>query len=205
MPEIEYRVFNVPTTGRNVAASRIPRLQPSVPDEFADMLSRDVQAGQWTVDVENGEPLRADGKSIIEYLEFMLATRPHWLMPEALADPADDTWTSGNLTLQGARLTHLEKYCGSKAAALVMLTEEAAQYGVRPFTTEKGVKKGDGDGKKPDAASAKDLSTNPWSANFKGDAAAREAKIKSILKQGTCFAEGLARSAGTTVLRPLSK
>jgi hypothetical protein len=204
MPDtVEYKIFEVPLLGRNIAASRTPRLQASVAEEYGDMLSREVARGDWTVDPENGQPLNSKGQTIADHLEFTLSTRPHWLMPEVLADEAEDVWTSGNLTKQGERLKQLEHFCGSKVAALVMLTEEAERYGVKPFTTQIGVKSGDDKDKKP--GDEGNLTTNPWSKNFRGDETARAARIASIMKQGTKLAHALAKSAGTTIGTPLRK
>jgi hypothetical protein len=127
-----------------------------------------------------------------------------------LEDEADDTWTSGNITKQGARLKQLQKFTGSEKAALVLLTEEAERYGVKPFTQQIGVKPGSvGDKtteKKAQEKPAENLSLNPWSKHFRGDEQTREARIASILKvSGTKLAENLARAAGTSVLRPLRK
>lgn len=199
---VEYSILNVPLTGRNLAASRAPRLHPSVPSEYSDMLSREVSAGEWNVDPENGEPLNSKGQNLQEHLEFTLSTRPHWLVPEVVEDEAAEVWTSGSLTLQGQRLKALEKFAGSKAAALVLLREEAERYGVRPFTTEKGVKPGE---KRTEPTDQANLSTNPWSARFRGDEAARAAKIASIIRTGTRFADALAKAAGTVVSKPLRK
>src|SRR5579863_6888486 len=128
---VEYTILNVPLVGRNLAASRAPRLQPSVPAEYGDMLSREVSAGEWTVDPENGEPLNSKGQNLQEHLEFTLGTRPHWLLPEVLEDEAEAVWLSEtpNLSVRGKRLQALEKFAGSKAAALVLFKEEAARYG----------------------------------------------------------------------------
>lgn len=199
---VEYAILNVPLVGRNLAASRAPRLHPSVPAEYSDMLSREVQAGEWIVDPENGEPLNAKGQNLQQHLEFTLGTRPHWLVPEVLEDEAEAVWTSGSLTLQGQRLKQLENFAGSKAAALVLLREEAERYGVKPFTTEKGVRPGE---ERKGPADQANLSTNPWSKDFRGDEAARAAKIASICKQGTKLADALAKAAGTTIGRPLRK
>ncbi len=191
---VEYAILNVPLLGRNLAASRSPRLQPSVSEEYGDMLSNEVARGDWTVDPENGQPLNSKGQTIADHLEFTLKTRPHWLLPVVLEDEADAVWTSGNLTKQGERLRQLEKFCGSKAAALVMLNEEAERYGVKPFTTQIGTKPGaSGEKKSGDEGNA---TTNPWSKNFRGDEAARAARINSIIKTGTKFADALARAAG---------
>jgi hypothetical protein len=198
----EYSILNVPLVGRNLAASRAPRLHPSVPAEYGDMLSREVAAGEWTVDQENGEPLNAKGQTLPEHLEFTLGTRPHWLVPEVVEDEAEAVWTSGSLTLQGQHLNQLEKFAGSKAAALVLFKEEAERYGVKPFTTEKGVKPSE---QRKGPADESNLSTNPWSKTFRGDDAARAARIASICKQGTKLANALAKAAGTTIGRPLRK
>jgi hypothetical protein len=117
-------------------------LQPSVSDEYGAMLSNEVARGDWIVDPESGDALNSKGQTIADHLEFTLSTRPHWLMPVVLEDEAEAVWTSGNLTKQGARLKQLEAFAGSKAAALVLLTEEAARYGVKPFTTQVGTKPG---------------------------------------------------------------
>lgn len=207
MPDqVNYKIFEVPLLGRNLAASRSPRLQPSCGEEYGAMLSDEVGRGNWSVDATTGDPINSSGQTLQEHLEFTISTRPHWLMPQVLEDEAEKTWTSGNLTLQGRRLKQLEEFCnGSKAAALVMLTEEAERFGVKPFTTAVGVKPGSKDGgeKKP---AQENLSTNPWSKSYRGDEAARDAQIASILKmKGTKLAENLARAARTTVLRPLRK
>jgi hypothetical protein len=202
---VEYTILNVPLLGRNLAASRSPRLQPGVPAEYGEMLSREVAMGEWTVDPENGDPLNSKGQTIKDHLEFCISTRPHWLLPALLEDEADEVWTSGNLTLQGKRLKQLEEFSGSKAAALVLLTEEAARYRVRPFTTEIGVKPGDNANKSSDKKPDANLSTNPWSQKFRGDEETREARIASIIKQGTKLADALAKAAGTTIGKPLRK
>src|ERR1700690_3351370 len=87
--EIKYAILNVPLLGRNLAASRTPRLQPSVPEEYGDMLSNEVAMGAWTVDPENGQPLNSKGQTLTDHLEFTLKTRPHWLMPAVLEDEAE--------------------------------------------------------------------------------------------------------------------
>ena len=53
--EIKYAILNVPMLGQNLAASRTPRLQPSVPVEVNTMFSGEVSRGEWTVDPENGQ------------------------------------------------------------------------------------------------------------------------------------------------------
>ncbi len=202
--EIRYAILKAPMLAQNLAASRTPRLQPSVAAEVNQMVSAEVARGEWTVDAANGEPLHTTGQTVAERLEFMLSTRPHWLMPKAITEPADDVWTSGNLTKQGERYKHFLDYCnGSKAAADVMWREEAARYSTVPGSTTPGIKPGEKrDSKKTDEANA---SSNPWSAKFRGDETARAAKIASIIKQGTKLADALAKAAGTTVSKPLYK
>jgi len=203
--EIKYEVLNVPLRGRNLAASRTPRLQPSVPEEFSDMLSNEVSHGTWTVDPTNGEPLHATGASIEQHLELTLKTRPHWLMPAVLEDEAEACWLSGNLTAQGQRFEQIKKFAnGSHAAALVLFEEEAARFNTKPGSTKPGTKPGDDANKSADKKSEGNL-TNPWSRDFRGDEATREARIASICKQGTKLAKALAKAAGTTVFKPLRK
>ncbi|HLZ06267.1 MAG TPA: hypothetical protein VKR55_29460 [Bradyrhizobium sp.] len=208
--EIRYEIHNVPLLGRNLAASRTPRLQPSVPEEYSDFLSNEVARGEWTVDQEDGKPLSAKGQTLEQHLEFTLATRPHWLMPVVLEDEADEVWTSGNMTLRSKRFEQIKKFCGSDAAARVLFAEEAARYGVtQPFTTQIGTKPSDAssgrDDKSKDKKAEGDLTNNPWSKNFRGDEEARQSRIASIIRTGTKFAEGMAKAAGTTIGRPLRK
>jgi hypothetical protein len=202
--EVSYEVLNVPPRGITLAASRNPRLQPSVPAEYGDFLSREVARGEWSVDPQNGEPLNSKGQTVQQHLEFCITTRPHWLMPVAKGsdDEAEKVWLSGNITLQGQRLLHLQKFCNSKAGGLAMWNEEAERFGAKAGSTLPGtLPDGKGD-KKP----AETLSTNPWSKNFRGDEAERTAKIASIINvKGTKFADALAKSAGTTVFKPLRK
>ncbi|SDI54270.1 MULTISPECIES: hypothetical protein [Bradyrhizobium] len=202
---VDYKLFEVPLLGRNIAASRTPRLQPSAIVEYSDMLSREVSAARWTTDPENGEPLNSAGQTIVQHLEHSLKTRPHWLLPTVLEDQADAVWLAEvpNLTVRGARHNQIEKNVGSKAAADILFKEEALRYGVTdPMSLQPGRKPGsDGTEKKP----AANLSDNPWSVQYRGDATARAARIASIIKTGTRFAEGMAKAAGTTVGKPLSR
>lgn len=207
--EINYAIFNVPLLGRNLAASRTPRLQPTVPEEYGDMLSDEVARGNWSTDPENGEPINSKGQTIQDHLEFCINNpvrpRPHWLMPvdKGSEDEAEKVWLSGNITLHGQRLVQLETFCGSKAAALVMWKEEAARFNAKPGLPIPGTMPGeDGDKKKTTELEAKN---NPWSSSFRGDDAARAARIASIIQTGTRFADQLAKAAGTVVGKPLAR
>jgi hypothetical protein len=51
---------------------------------------------------------------------------------------ADETWTSGSLQKQGERWRTLRAHLGSDAATDAAMREEAALYGVKPGTTQKG-------------------------------------------------------------------
>jgi hypothetical protein len=81
-----------------------------------------------------------------------------------LEDPIDDLWTTGNITRRGARLRQLREFCGSDAAALVLLKEEAARFGVtNPLSTQIGTTPGE----KPKADGVKAVATsNPWSKAY---------------------------------------
>jgi hypothetical protein len=201
--EINYKLLEVPLLARNLAASRTPRLQPTAIPEFADSISREIAHGEWSYDPENGEPLHASGATLPQQLEQWLKPRAHALMPvnKGSDEDAEKVWLSGNITLQGQRLVHFEKFCGSKAAALVMWKEEAERFHAKAGSPLPGTKPGEKSDKKP----AEKLSQNPWSASFSGDETQRTAKIASVIKTGTRFAEGLAKAAGTTVFRPLRK
>jgi hypothetical protein len=194
----EYEILKIPMVARNLAASRTPRLQPSVAAEYGDMVSGEVARGDWSIDPQDGEAINSKGQKIADHLEFCLSTRPHWLVPATLADPADDTWTSGSLTKQGARLKQLRAFCGSDQAALVLLTEEAARFGVKPFTTEKGEKLSE---KAPQGAK-RVSGSNPWGdayvkANGQEAAYAERARLMRTLNLKACTA--LAAAAGYTV------
>jgi hypothetical protein len=208
MADINYEVLNVPRIGREIAASRSERLQPSAVVEYADMLSREVARGDWSTNPEDGQPINSAGQTLPEHLEHTLKTRPHWLMPidKGSEDEADACWLSSNMTLRSRRFDQITKFCGSDAAARVLYAEEAFRYGIdKPFSNQAGVKPGEVGDKGKAKAAERNLTTNPWSKNFRGDLAARNAQIASIMKQGTPFANALAKAAGTTVGRPLYK
>ena len=197
--KVEYEIFNVPLKGRNLIASRMPRVQPSVPEEYADFLSREVAMGDWSVD-EKGEAINSKGQNLQQHCEFTISTRAHWLAPVILEDPSSDCWLEGNITKQGERLKHLRKYTGSDAAALVLLREEAAAHGVKVFTTEKGTKPGSEkvpEGKK----SAGPLSQNPWAPEYLKRHSPAEALAEQtrLIRLGSALARNTAKAAGVSV------
>jgi hypothetical protein len=195
----EYQILNAPLLARNFAASRLPRLQPSVPAEYGDMVSREVAMGDWSVDPSSGEPINSKGQSVTDHLETTLQTRPHWLLPVEKEDPASDTWTSGSLTKIGARLKQLRAFTGSDAAAQVLLAEEAAHYvdpatgqPLKPFSTVQGVK--------PEDRAANEKGTrNPYSPASRGNEERRMEKILALIKSNAKLAASLAKSAGMRI------
>ena len=195
----QYEILNAPLLARNLAASRSPRLQPSVPAEFSDFISNLVARGDISIDPADGKPITAKGQTLEEALEDWLSTRPHALLPILKEDPADEVWTEANLTKRAARLKHLREFCGSDAAALILLREEAALYGVKnPFSTEVGEKIVPGEKPKGNAVS----SQNPWNDEYVKrhglDAAYVErARLMKVLGLKVCGP--MAKSAGKTL------
>jgi hypothetical protein len=190
-------ILNIPLLARNVAALRRPRIFPDAQDHYGDWVSRDVSSGNWNIDPTNGQPLHSSGRDIDADLEHYLSSRPHAIMPlPPLADPADDLWIGpANITKRGARYKELLAFAGSAAAALVLLKEEAAAYGVTdPFSTQAG-EKIDPKAKahKPKVAGR----NNPWSSEFVGDAESEKARLIRTL--GTRGASGIAAGAGVSV------
>lgn len=116
-------------------------------------------------------------KHVTEWIESARKPSPHWF----------DTITDGteaalfNVTAQGE---YVEKH-----------GEDAAHK----FLAGHGLKLGEV--KKPtrtDAAKVKGAN-NPWAKEFSGTEAEREAKMASIIRQGTKFAASMAASAGKTI------
>ena len=190
-----YDVLKLPLLAFNLAASRVPRLQKYVPAEFRDnWVSPQVARSEWNVDPADGKQINSAGQTLEEYLEFWLKSRPHAFEPVILEEPEDDLWTTGNITRRGARFKELKAFCGSDAAALVLLKEEAAAFGVtNPLSTQIGEKVDPKANKKPAGSSS-----NPWDAkNWRGgDEDARQAKIQSIIRDSTERARTLSKAAG---------
>src|SRR5437660_437243 len=68
MPDkVEYEILKIPLMGRNLAASRVPALQAAVPQEWADILSGEVAAGDWSM--FDGAPIHSSGQNIQQRLE----------------------------------------------------------------------------------------------------------------------------------------
>lgn len=208
---VEYKLFDVVRTGVNLMAARTPRVQKDVPRDFGDHLSWMVNNDMWNIDPTNGEPLSYEGKTLEQVLEEWLAPRPHCLAAVELVDTSGECWTSGNITLQGQRLKELESFTGSAKAGMVMLQEEAASFGVKPFTTEKSDGKidptrphvaGEAAKKSGGKGSGRD---NPWDrTNFVGSEEYRAERMESILKGPSEIARGMCRAANVDLAgRPL--
>ena len=193
---VEYRIFNIVKTGTDLMSARVPRVQPSATAHFGDHLSWMVGADMWCIDPVSGNPLSYEGKTIEQVLEEWLSTRPHALMPVALEDTSGECWREGNLTKQAQRFKELRAFTGSDAAAMILFTEEAAAYGVKPGSTEKGEKIVKGADKKSAGSSS-----NPWDQEHwrGGDETARQAKMQSIIRNSTAMARTMAKSAGRKI------
>jgi hypothetical protein len=194
MADVEYRYLEVVPAGLAAARARVPRIQDSAITHFGEDLSRDVARGNWhQIDAET--IVDANGQDVIAFLEKWLSTRSYALVPEAVVDAADDTWTSGDLGKQGQRWREVRAAFspgkeGDKLANEA-LAKEAAVYGVKPGTTEKGVA--------PGAKSEPAGNTNPYSDDFKGSADAREKAISKLVRSNATLAASLARSCNRTL------
>jgi hypothetical protein len=206
----EYEIYNVVKIGLALAQSRRPPLQQSAIREFGDMLSAQVQRGDW---VQVGEEvLTASGETPQDVLELTLSTRPHWLIPPEVVEKSDQTWTTGGpegLRLRGERWKELRAVMRTDALATAALAEEGKCYGLTA-TEIASTKAGHAPGSKPsdeEVAGLKGLN-NPYSRNWqKGDEAARQEAINELIRRlGTKAAAGIAASAGRTIDgRPLRK
>ena len=183
---------------RELASLRTPRMQKEAIDEYCDWVSREVTMGNFVVDPKTGEWIHSSGQILDEHREAWLKSRPHALVPAVLEDPVDDTWTANpaSLTKRGARLKQLREFCGSDAAALVLLKEEAARFGVKnPLSTEVGGVAVRVDKK---AASA----SNPWNdahAQRNGLAASHAERDRLMKTLGLKKCAALAAAAGVSI------
>lgn len=206
----DYPLLRLPIVAGNFAAGRKKRLYASAVSEYVDMKSEELQRGEWIIDPSTGEFLNGKGQSIPEDLEFTINNpdqpRGHWEIPEAPVEEAEaiaKIWTEPNMTARSARFTQLREYHKSDKLATVAFTEEAAEYGVtKPFSDQVGTKPGEKSDKGP---AGQPMSTNPWSKDWRGDEAARAARIASVIKSGTRLADALAKAACTTVGKPLRR
>jgi hypothetical protein len=195
----KYDYPDVLVIGVNAAHVRVPRLQKSVPAEFGEMLSREIARGEWVLD--GATPVNSVGQGVEDYLDHLISTRPHWEIPATVIDDQDDTWESGSLEKQGERWKALRKFHPTDAATTKAMAAEAALYGAKFGSTQKGVKPGT---KKPDDNDGAPLPhRNPWHPNFPGTPEDRLAAQTSILTMknggGSKAARDLAFAAGVTI------
>jgi hypothetical protein len=196
MPEFKY--IDVVRLAINAANARVPRLQPSAIAEFGDMVSSEVTRGVWTQ--VGDKMLNADheGMDHEQYLEHLISTRPHWIVPAVLQDAEDDTWTSGSLAKQGQRWKDLRAFLGNDKAADATLAEEAARFGTKPGSTVPGVRPGEEPPKKD--TSNLPPSSNPYSDACRLSADERIARINSMIRaMGTKAVNGIAAAAGKKI------
>jgi hypothetical protein len=200
----EFHYIDVVKLGINAANARVPRLQKSAINEFGDMLSLMVTAGEFVIDGDDA--LTAEGQNVEQLLDHLISTRPHWEVPATVVDAADVTWTSGDLTLQGKRWKELRAFLGSDAATNAAMAAEAELYGARPGSTKKGVRPGDVLPKAVDHANALSPS-NPWNPKSKytpQEALAEQTRLLKALGTPACVS--MAAACGVSVFGvPLKK
>jgi hypothetical protein len=202
----DYEIFNIPLLARNIAASRLKRLYPSVPAEYAEMKSREVAMGVWSIDPTTHEPINDKGQTLIDDLEFTIAgpvPRSHWEIPELPVQEAEAIaaiWTMPNMTARSQRYQALLDYHKSAKLAGIAFAEEAARHNVKhPFSDEVGTKPGS-EKKSDDVKSAgPPLSQNPWSPKYRGTPAEAEVEKDRLCRLGSALARNVARSAGVSI------
>ncbi|UGA43741.1 hypothetical protein HU230_0036760 [Bradyrhizobium quebecense] len=188
-----FEYLDIPRLATNAARAYVPRLQDSAIAEFSQRISEEVARGLWIQDGPNA--IGPEGRNIEEYVEHLVSTRPHWLVPAVeTSEDVDNVWTSGSLTKQGERFRELRRFLGNDKAANAALAEEAALYGTTPGSTKPGVKPGPVDEK---AKAKADQANNAYSPAFKGD---RSAKIASMIKgMGAKTVAEIAAAAGCRI------
>lgn len=211
MAKEEYALLRLPIYAGNVAASRKKRLFASAISEYVEMKSHELQMGEWLIDPSTGDFINSKGQDVFQDLEATINgpdhPRTHWEIPEAPVEEAEliaEIWTKPNMTARSARYKQLLDYHKSPKLANAAFAEEAERHGVtKPFSDQVGMNPADAGDKAK--TSARDLSANPFSASFRGDEAARMARIVSVIKTSTKLADALAKAAGTVVSKPLRK
>ena len=198
MSDIKSSMLMIPVAARDLASLRSPRMSVGAINENTDWVSREITIGNFVVDPKTGEWMHTVHGSLEETLEAWLKPRPHALLPLRLEDPVDTTWTSGSITQQGARFKAIRATTNTDAEALAQLTEEAAAYGVKIFTTEKGKKIDQATAGRPKSASASNPYSDAYVKQHGLDAAYLErARLMKTLNLKACAS--LAASAGVSV------
>jgi hypothetical protein len=182
----------------DTARARIPMLQESAINEFADIVSQDVMRGDWTA-IE-GKPLHKSGKNLESYLDHCILERTddkgncHWLIPEVVVE-ATEMWLNPTLTAQGKRWKEINAVLNDPDATNEAMAKEAAKYGCTVGSTRPGTKPG----AKPAAPDAKsDPRANPYM--LRADDPTRLDKIIKFLKTAKpSQVNSMALSAGCTI------
>lgn len=187
-----YEYKDVVKLGLNAANARTERMQKSAIAEFGRILSSEVTAGEWS------DGLNSAGQNVEEYLDHMISTRPHWLIPATVVDAADTTWLDGSLAAQGKRWKELRAFLGSDAAANAAMDAEAGLYGATMGSTKPGTKPGT----TAAAAAAPVAANNPFSVAYvkrHGIEAAYAERARLMKTLGIKRCTDLARAVGLSV------
>jgi hypothetical protein len=182
----------------DTARARIPLLQDSAVNEFADIVSQDVMRGDWTA-IE-GQPLHKSGKSLESYLDYLIMERTdkgvcHWLIPEIVVE-ATEMWLNPTLTAQGKRWKEINAVLNDPAATNEAMAKEAAKFGCTVGSTMPGVKPGT----KPTAPDAKSNRDNPYGPCAPGREQERLDRIIKFLKTAKpSQVNSMALSAGCAI------
>jgi hypothetical protein len=190
----EYHYIDVVKKGITAGHVRDPRLQKSAIAEFGRFLSDEVNAGEWSQDGD--EAINSKGQNVEEYLDHLISTRPHWLVPATVVDAADDTWTSGDLTKQGKRWKELRAFLGNDNSTNAAMAAEAALYGAVPGSKKIGVKPGT---QKSDPDVKEAGPSNPWSSKWRGTPAEALTEQTRLIRLGSKVATNMAKAAGVSV------
>jgi hypothetical protein len=146
-------------------------------DQFAILRMHGVREPAWQdVEAQFDDAV----ESLTQFLRRTKADKPHWYA--AIADEAANEAAVFDLTAQGA------------------YTKEHGIEATRSMLSKHGLKLGQV--KQAQKVAAGDIAgqNNPYSDQFKGDAAARQARIASLLKSGsTKLCASLAKAAGKRI------
>lgn len=176
---------------------------PSAIRERLEIISREAIAGQWKHD-DAGVPFFLDGHktmSVDEYVGAVQTAKPHVILGygsdvgEKSVDMLAEAAFGPGCTL--ATKAELLAAVGPRVFEELRIAWKACH--IRP-----GIKPGSDAAKAQAEPDGINKTNNPWSVNFGGTVAQRNERIAAILKSsGTKLAASLAKSAGTTIGRPL--
>ena len=168
--------------------------------EIIGTLAAEKAARKWQ-QTENGAINIDTNENLEEYVARTMLdpNKAHYLEAAEEVASAVKAWIGVDgqpptLADQGARVLQI----GETAAR-----NEAMQYGTTLGSTKPGTVPGE---KVVTENSATTAGTkNPWSASFVGSDADRLSRMTDIMKRGGSFARDMAKSAGTTVTKPLPR